>query len=628
MGLLFGNRERFSSSVSRGNGYFATFGWDEIVPSDAGELVTPDAALGLIAFMAAIRNVSEDLAKLPREVQRRTGEGGRSWEPAPEHPVHRLINTLPLAEYTPFTFTQTVQSHAMGWGKGLAYIARDATRRPLDLQIIHPSRQSLLRDQAGKLWHRVTVDPATPQIGDAEDRDGYVFIDPADMLVIHGLGPDGLCGYAPTAVAKDAIGAAIAVQRFSGRFFRNGAVPSLYIKHPKAMTGEALQRLRDQLTERHAGAANAHKPFILEEGAEAHTVSIDPEKAQMILTQKYGVLDIARLFRIPPHKLGDLERATFSNIDAQATEYHTDTILPWVRRWEEELDRKLLGRDAGPMRVNILDRELIRGDLKSTMEYATKGVAGGVLAPNEARAFVGHPPVEGGDTVLRPLNLWPIDREPPASSSSSAANPAGRTPPEPDDEPDDDADERDDDSSGDSTGDATAPSPGQSPDSRAAASLEHARGVLARPLTAALEHAAARHAAAAERAATRHASDPAAFEKWLTTFADGERSKLAESAAPALASLAEVAGDGSPVTAGVALADRWSAAQAASLAHEIRSAYARGVVGDALADRRAAWPRAAATEVLSQIDLLALSPAPTSPTSPAPAGPAPEPADA
>ena len=366
----------------------------------SGERVNEQIAMGLSAWYAAIRAISEDTAKLDLILYRRRKDRGK--DRASGHPLYRLLHDKPNSDQTSIVFRETLLQHALGWGNGYAEIIRiDGRGMATALWLLDPTTVTSKRNADNELFYRVM-----------QPGGGFVDIPARDMLHIHGLGPMGDSGYNLTRIAREAIGTYIALQKFGGAFFGNGSTVGGILQHPDKIGDQALRHLREQFSERHSTAGNAYKMLIAEEGITYKQLGIAPEQGQFIQSKFFAIEDVARWFRIPPHKLQHLLRATFSNIEAQSIEYLTDTILPWLKRIEQEINSKLLPAD-GTMFVEHLVESILRADIKTQNESYKIAIEGGWMSRNEARIKQNMNPEEGLDDFLVPMNMAVVGEEPP-----------------------------------------------------------------------------------------------------------------------------------------------------------------------------------------------------------------------
>jgi len=350
--------------------------------SKAGTRVTPGTSMQLSAYYACIRNISEDVAKLNCGAYRNLPEGGK--ELVPRSPSNILFTVMPNEEMTPFSFKQTIVSHVLGWGNGYAEIQRNGRGDVVALHPIHPSRVTVERAEDGSIYYRVFKVPfdSAPHLrGQGE----YVDIAPEDMFHVLGLGGDGLVGYSVAKFAQDSLGTALAAQTYGATFFGNGSTLGGLLEHPASLSKEAQDRLLDSWNKKHQGPNNAHKTAVLEEGMKFKSTAVPPRDSQFIEVREFQVVDVARWFRMPPHKIQSMEGAKFNNIEHQSIEYVQDTILPILVKFEEEIKRKIITQNAVFFKFNT--NTLLRGDAKARSEYYRTMINIGAMTPNEARAF-------------------------------------------------------------------------------------------------------------------------------------------------------------------------------------------------------------------------------------------------
>lgn len=382
----------------------------------AGVRVTEDTALTLGAVWACVRVISESLAGLPWLVHRARPDGGMDM--LREHPVSWLLDKQASPETPAFQFRETILAHALTWGNGYAEIERDIAGRPVNLWLLTPDRVRAVRDRmSGQLYYEVTNHLGPPTILDAED-----------VYHLRGLGFDGLTGYSVIQLAARSIGAGIALDQATSEFFANDSTPGGYLVHPTRLSPQARKNIIDSWEARHRGASNRRKVAVLEEGLKWEQTGLPPEDTRLIEQRQFTPNDICRWFRVPPHKIGDLTRATFSNIEHQAIEFVNDTLRPWAERKETEADIKLFGRTSRGTLQTVIDLdELKRGDMNAQSEYATKMVNWGIFSINDGRKFIGRNPIgPDGEKRLVPVNMQLLEKageEPPASGSAVARTP-------------------------------------------------------------------------------------------------------------------------------------------------------------------------------------------------------------
>lgn len=295
--------------------------------STSGKRVNERSAMQMTAVYSCVRILSEAVAGLPLHLYKYTDNGGK--EKAVDHPLYFLLHDEPNPEMTSFVFRETLMTHLLLWGNAYAQIIRNGKGEILALYPLMPDRMTVDRDDKGRLYYEYLVSNE-----DAPTMKGStVRLHPSDVLHIPGLGFDGLVGYSPIAMAKNAIGMAIACEEYGAKFFANGAQPSGVLEHPGTIKDPS--RVRESWTQTFGGSQNANKVAVLEEGMKYTPISISPEQAQFLETRKFQINEIARIFRVPPHMVGDLEKSSFSNIEQQSLEFVKYTLDPWVSRWEQ-----------------------------------------------------------------------------------------------------------------------------------------------------------------------------------------------------------------------------------------------------------------------------------------------------
>lgn len=354
--------------------------------SKTGIAITEDSAMRLSAVFGAVRVISETIATLPWDVKQDVEDSTRT---ADAHPINKLIHH-PNGMMTDFNFREVCQAHLCLHGNAFIAIKRNEAGQPTKLIPIHPERVEVKVYQDEKFY---VIDQGKETFDDTE------------IIHIVGLSFDGIVGKSVIEAARESIGLGLAADQFGGSFFGNGANVSAVLTHPGRLSDDAYKRLMASWQRRYSGLDNAHKTAILEEGMSLQKVSISPSESQFLETRQFGVVDIARFFRIPLAYLGSLENSsTRANIEEQGIQFQRNTILPWVKRWEAEFNRKLFPNgDDYYIRFNM--DGLLRGDLAS--RYSSYSVARqwGWLSVNDIRKFEGLDNIEGGDVYLQPLNM-------------------------------------------------------------------------------------------------------------------------------------------------------------------------------------------------------------------------------
>lgn len=386
----------------------------------AGNRVTPANAMTLSAYFGGLRCISEDIGKLPLNIYERLERGKRL---ATDHPLWQMLHVAPNPEMSSMSCRETMQQWAMGWGNGIAEIEFNYGGKPIALHPLHPQRVSIKRDRDGKLFYRVFSD-----ILGRETE--YKDLEPWQVFHIHGLG-NGVEGYSVLRFASESLGLSLAAQDFGAAFFGNGTNANGILMHPEHLEDKALNNLRRSWMERHSGGKNAHKPLILEEGMKWEQLTIPPEEAQFLQTRQFQVVEVCRWFRIPPHKLQHLDRATFSNIEHQSLEYVNDALQPWLSRWENEIQRKLIGEDNQRFFACHDTLSLLRTDAKARAEYIKTMSSIGAYSPNDGREMENMNPIPGpeGDQYYIMSNMTTLKNAAEGKNLATKAAPPGNKPP-------------------------------------------------------------------------------------------------------------------------------------------------------------------------------------------------------
>ena len=332
----------------------------------------------MTAVYACVRILSEAIAGLPLHMYRYKDEGGK--EKATGHTLYHLLHDEPNPEMTSFVFRETLMTHLLLWGNAYAQIIRNGKGEVIALYPLMPNRMEVNRDQNGMLYYvyQKSSDDAPTMEGSS------VILSPSEVLHVPGLGFDGLVGYSPIAMAKNAIGLSMAAEEYGAKFYANGAAPSGVLEHPGVLKDPA--KVRDSWNAAFGGSSNSHKVAVLEEGLKYTPISISPNEAQFLETRKFQIDEIARIFRVPPHMVGDLEKSSFSNIEQQSLEFVKYTLDPWVVRWEQSLSRALLSETEKKSYFFKFNLEgLLRGDYQSRMQGYSIGIQNGFMCPNDVR---------------------------------------------------------------------------------------------------------------------------------------------------------------------------------------------------------------------------------------------------
>ena len=360
--------------------------------TSSGENVNPTTSLSLSAVYAATSLISNTIASLPCKIYKDLG-GGRTEQK--NHPLTFIISQEPNDNMTSFMFFQTMQTSVLLWGNAYARIHRDATGRPYNIEYLHPSTVSPIVYE-NQLYYKIS--------GEKNPLLAY------DMIHVAGLGFNGIVGKGVIEVAKENIGLGLAAQNYGSEFFANGGNLAATLETDHKLTDEALQRLQNSWTQGHGSTGKRAGTKILEQGLKYKAITIPPEQAQFILTRKLAVTDVARYFGLPPHLIADLDRSTKNNIEHQSIEYVQHCVRPWIKRWEQELNRKLLRNDEkGLLKLKFNLNSLLRGDIKSRGEYYSKLFAIGALSQNDIRRLENQNSLEDGDRYYVQNTMIPTD---------------------------------------------------------------------------------------------------------------------------------------------------------------------------------------------------------------------------
>lgn len=396
---LRGSNTRPVEDHAISSGYSFFFGG-----TTSGRPVTERSAMQMTAVYSCVRILAEAIAGLPLHVYRIEKDGSKV--KALDHPLYRLLHDEPNPEMTSFVFRETLMTHLLLWGNAYAQVVRNGLDEVIGLYPLMPNRMMVGRDLDTKqLYYEYQTSWDEPA-----GRWERVRLTPGDVLHIPGLGFDGLVGYSPIAMAKNAIGLAQATEDYGASFFANGAAPGGVLEHPGTIKDPA--RVRESWQATFGGARNGNKIAVLEEGMKYTPISVSPEQAQFLETRKFQINEIARIFRIPPHMIGDLEKSSFSNIEQQSLEFVKYTLDPWVIRWEQALTKTLLSpREKPGVFVKFNVEGLLRGDYVSRMNGHAVARQNGWMSANDIRALENLDcisPEDGGDLYLVNGNMLPV----------------------------------------------------------------------------------------------------------------------------------------------------------------------------------------------------------------------------
>jgi len=365
-------------------------GDDEGISGDAGVVVTEGSAMTYAAVFACVRVISETIAGMPWHVYQKEG---RNRVAQPKDPADWVLSMQPNGEQNAFEWRETVLADALLGGHHYSEIERDNSGRLLALWPMDRNRVDRIRNQAGELRYRVKT------------NDGYVLLEPSE--VYHVQGPMGM---SPIMQAARSIGLGVALDKHGAAFFGNGTHPSGLLTTEGKLTADQIVAMREQWENTHKGPGRAHKTAILQGGVKWEALTLPNDEAQFLESRQFQVEEICRWYRVPPHKVGSLTRATWGNIEHQSIEFVTDCLVPWVQRMEHEANTKLFGRNLRGVRYSKLNvSALLRGDMKARFEAYAQALQNGWMSPNEVRELEDQNPYTGGDTYGVNAAWLPVD---------------------------------------------------------------------------------------------------------------------------------------------------------------------------------------------------------------------------
>ena len=386
--------------------------------SDSGETVNEKSAMQIATVYACVRLLAESIAGLPLHLYQYTDPEEQNKIKAKDHPLYKILYRQPNDEMSSFTFRETMMTHLLLWGNAYAQIIRDGRNNVLGLYPLQPDQMEVDRDKQGRIiyiYHAYTDD--VPGLNNKD----YIFR--ADEIFhVPGLGFNGLIGFSPIAMMKNALGSAIAVEKYGSAFFKNGAQPAGVLEHPGIIKNP--DRIRENWSDVYGGPQNAHKIAVLEEGMQYKPISLPPEDSQFLSTRQFGVNEICRIFRVPPHMVQDLTHATFSNIEHQSIDYVVYTLTPWLSRFEQAITKDLLlpsEQEEYFPRFNV--DGLLRGDYASRSSGYASGISNGYLSPNDVRRLENMdliPAEKGGDDYYLNGGYVKLESVPTAESRNGS----------------------------------------------------------------------------------------------------------------------------------------------------------------------------------------------------------------
>jgi len=385
-------RSFVSQTIGKWGGYsvLSNYGsWFYSSTSTAGAQVNQATALTSSAVWSAVRHISEGVSSLPLILYKKGADGARVC--AEFHPLYRILKDRANPEMSSMIFRETLMGHVLTWGNGYAEIERDPdTGRVVALWPLRPDIMEPVRDKNGDLFYRY----------------GSLIFLPEEIFHIKGLGFDGVKGYSVVAQARDAIGLGMALENFGSTFFGNGAKPAGVISVPGKLSAEALQNMRKSWEDMHSSQRNAHRVAILQNGVTFQSIGTDPDDSQWLTSRAFQIQEIARWFKIPSSKLGDNANKTYSSLEQDNLAFLQETLRPWMVRWEQEIQHKLIC-DMDSMYAEHNSDALLRSDSAGRAAFYASALSWGWLSRNEVRMMESLSPFEGGDSYMTPKNMDP-----------------------------------------------------------------------------------------------------------------------------------------------------------------------------------------------------------------------------
>ena len=372
--------------------------------SNSGVNVTPDTAMRATAVQACVRVLAETLATLPLKIYERLPDrivengdgtsrivnGGK--KEATNHPLWDVLHSNPNSWQTSFEWREMMMGHIALRGNAYSEIVPGPRGFADKLIPLHPDRVQVKQLENLRLVYEYT----TPQ----GQRRKFT---QDEILHLRLLSTDGILGLSPITMARESIGLSLATERYGARFFKNNATPGGIIMHPGILEKDGRENLK-RSWQAAQGGSQQHSTAVLEEGMKWEKIGMTSEDAQFLETRKFQIADIARVFRVPPHMIGDLEKATFNNIEELSRNFVLYTMMPHAVRWESGLERDLiLNRRRFFIKFNF--NSLLRGNTKVRIEALNKQIAGGWLTRNEARDIEDMNPLPGLDEPLQAMNM-------------------------------------------------------------------------------------------------------------------------------------------------------------------------------------------------------------------------------
>jgi HK97 family phage portal protein len=347
-------------------------------------VVNEEKALGIGAYYSCIKVIGETMASMDLEVVEKVGKATRT---NTSHPNYWLLHAAPSPDYNRFEWVQAMLIWATSWGNGYSKVVRDRFANAIELKLLPEYEVTLKKTERGKLYYEWNSDNKTE------------IIMPDDMIHLKNIGTTGMIGFSTATIQRESLGNSLAKQQHEGAFYANGAKASGILMTPGTMGTKEKNNLETSFDKATNGAKNRFKTIVLEEGVKYQQLTIPQNDAQFLESKKFDRSEIAGWFRVPPHKIGDLEKANYSNIEAQDRAFAKDVAVPWAERFQQELNRKLFFEsERGKFMTQFNLDDLIKGDIKTRYEVYNSAVQTGILKPTEPREAEGWP-MEGTESI-------------------------------------------------------------------------------------------------------------------------------------------------------------------------------------------------------------------------------------
>ena len=363
--------------------------------SNSGVDVDEESALKISTVYACVKVISETIASLPLNLLKELTNGDT--EKAKQHPLYSVLKDVPNSEMSSFTFREMLMTNLLLWGNAYALIKRNKSGEIVELYPLKSKNMVVERDMTTNAIKYTYTN----------NRGITKTYNPKQIFHIPAFSFDGIIGVSPITYAREAMGLALATEEFGARFFGNGARPGGVLEHPGVLKDP--EKLRESWNKVYQGTANSHKVAVLEEGMKYHEIGMSPEDSQFLQTRSFQIAEICRIFRVPPHMVGDLSRSTFSNIEHQSIDFVVHTIRPWLVRWEQAITRALLSEEERTIYYAKFNVDgLMRGDFVTRMNGYAIARQNGWMSANEIRALENMnkiPADQGGDLYLLNGNM-------------------------------------------------------------------------------------------------------------------------------------------------------------------------------------------------------------------------------